>query len=310
MLQSPGQTSAIQVADQMQYSVHLFRAAKINSEIKYVANSIVQEAPRYAYPPVTSIHEWQDNVLRQLDQWVEQIPSNIASPASSNHMELICRLRYHGLCMLLLRPSPAISKPTSNALMRCYNSARDSIRVLDELYRRNLLLHSWFTFHGLVLGTLTLLYCVKAEPNVARSVSIDSIMSDISNALSILSATGEHWSGAKKCRDILDDLGKSTIQFLQGSNSTRRHDDLGPGAGTRSSQRSQPAGNSTGRGDSDLSLGLSLSDDFEMNLPSFYSDFLTGQTIDGSFTDAESINVDIMIRDLFQDFIPTTYPFG
>lgn len=305
MLQGTAQTGSVQTTSQIQYSVHLFRAAKINSEIKYVANSVVQEAPRYAYPPVTSILEWQNNVLQQLDQWAEQIPNSLDTPGSSNFMELICRLRYHGLCMLLLRPSPAIPKPTPDALIRCYNSARDSIRVLDDLYRHNLLLHSWFTFHGLVLGALTLLYCVKAEPNVAAGLSIDSIMSDLNTALSILSATGEHWSSAKKCRDILDELAKSTVQTLQ----ARRRDDS-PRAGTRSSQRTQQMNSSTGRRENDASLEFSLTEDLETALPSFYSDFLSGQSLESSFPDAESINVDIMIRDLFQDFIPTTCPFG
>ncbi|KAJ3492636.1 hypothetical protein NLG97_g5256 [Lecanicillium saksenae] len=178
------------------YSVHLFRAAQINSEIKYVANSIVQEAPRYAYPPQTDIHGWQQNVLEQLDNWRANIPARAEQP--DEFMQLVCQLRYHGLCLLLLRPSPAILKPTTYALVRCHKSAIESIKLLNHMYRHNLLIHNWITLHGLVLSVLTLLYCIKAEPEVAKVTQPDELMATTGSALSILSASGEHWTAAKK----------------------------------------------------------------------------------------------------------------
>lgn len=225
-------------------------------------------------------------------------------------MDRICHLRYHGLSMLLLRPSPAIPKPSEDALIRCYKSAKESIRIIDELYRENVLLHSWLTFHGLVLSTLTLLYCLKAEPSVARNASVTGTMSEMSTALSILSATGEHWSGAKNCRCILDDLGRSTIKWLQESNVPRQREEFGIRISTRSSQRTQTYGQSTSQTASDPSPESVLPDEMGMSLSGSYSDFLSGQPFEDYFGDSESVNVDIMIRDLFQDFIPTSNPFG
>ena len=60
----------------MSLSIHLFKLAKLNSEIKYVANSIVREAPPYAYPPITDIYAWQRGMLEQLDHWVSTIPQS------------------------------------------------------------------------------------------------------------------------------------------------------------------------------------------------------------------------------------------
>ncbi|TQW04333.1 C6 transcription factor [Cordyceps javanica] len=114
-----------------------------------------------------------------------------------------------------IKPSPAIPKPTVAALVRCHKSATESIKILDQMYRKNFLIHNWISLHGLVLSVLTLLYCVKAEPEVARAMQTDVLTETISSALGILSATGEHWAAAKKCRDILEDLAKSTIQWLR-----------------------------------------------------------------------------------------------
>lgn len=271
------------------YSVHLFRAAKINSEIKYVANSIVQEAPRYAYPPQTDIHGWQQSVLQQLDDWQAAIP--LPNDQPNNFMQLVCQLRYHGLCLLLLRPSPAIPKPSTTALVLCHKSATESIRILDQMYRQNLLIHNWISLHGIVLSVLTLLYSVKAEPEVARAMPPDVLVTTISSALSILSATGEHWAAAKKCRDILEDLAKATVQWLQGQCSANHR----PCARSRSVRsQAQPAQEAVSDGSS---MNMPFLDAAEMD--SIFPPF------EGLFSDGESANIDVMMQSLFQDFIPT-----
>ncbi|EEU39783.1 uncharacterized protein NECHADRAFT_93076 [Fusarium vanettenii 77-13-4] len=176
---------------EMDFAMHLFKAAKLNSEIKYVANSIVRDSPSYAYPPVVDINGWQTSMLRQLDEWASQIPVSPNEP-SEFYLRTTCQLRYHGLRMLLLRPNPAIPKPSSEGLIQCHQSACESIKLFDSLYKKNLLVHSWVTFHALVLSTITLLYCIKVVPEIARDTEIDVLMGDLSISLSVLSATGEH----------------------------------------------------------------------------------------------------------------------
>ncbi|KAJ6786332.1 hypothetical protein PWT90_04722 [Aphanocladium album] len=271
------------------YSVHLFRATQINSEIKYVANSIVQEAPRYAYPPQTDIRGWQHSVLQQLDEWHTNIPTGTDKP--NEFMQLVCQLRYHGLCLLLLRPSPAIPKPSTDALVRCHKSATESIKVLDQMYRQNFLIHNWISLHGLVLSVLTLLYCVKAEPEVAKESQPELLMATISSALSILSATGEHWAAAKKCRDILEDLTKSTVQWLQ---SQPRHEQPHQNRVRASRAQAQP----TNAGSHEVSNNMDVSFLDTDNMGSLLQPF------DGLLSDGDSVNVDLMMQNLFQDFIP------
>ncbi|OAQ96245.1 hypothetical protein LLEC1_03758 [Akanthomyces lecanii] len=275
------------------YSIHLFRATKINSEIKYVANSIVQEAPRYAYPPQTDIHGWQKNMLQQLDEWRADIPSD--SQHENEFMQLVCQLRYHGLCLLLLRPSPAIPKPTANALIRCHKSATESIQILDQMYRKNLLIHNWITLHGLVLAVLTLLYSVRSAPEVARVTQVDVLMGTMSSALGILSATGEHWAAAKRCRDILEDAAKSTVQWLQSQSAAANHHQPAHGRSRSSRAHVQSANADTSRGDEEM--GVALFDPAEMD--SMFPPF------DELFGGGEAVNIDVMMQSLFQDFIPT-----
>lgn len=273
-------------SDAMQYSVHLFQAVNLNSEIKYVANSVVRDnTPQHAYPLFTSIVDWQSSVLEKIENWASNIPSTIP------RLQLICQIRYHNLRMLLLRSSPGIPKPSVTALVNCHSSALETIKLFDKMYRNNWLVHNWFAFHGLVLATLTMLYCIKAEPSIAQDTTSETLLRDMGTSLSILSAMGEHWTGVKRCRDILDDLGRSTIQWMQrtegiGQTQTRtrrRETQIAAAAPVASPFTAGHLGDET------------LFD------PSGYMepfDFTNG---------SDSVNMDNIMQSLFQDFIPT-YP--
>lgn len=285
----------------MQFAMHLFRAAKLNSEIKYVANSINRSAPSYAYPPVRDMATWQSDMLRQLDDWASQIPAANSDDPSDQYLASTCRLRHHGLRMLLLRPSPAIPKPSASALDLCHRSACESLRLFDRLYSANLLVHSWVTFHSLVLSTMTMLFCIKASADVARRTDVDDLMGLLSVALSVLSATGEHWSGAKRSRDILDRLGRATIRWLRGLSSSNGEYRQGsfnlqtpivPGAALPLTV--------------DSAVGLT-GDGVTGFVQNPFEDLMGNDSFAGYFEASESVNVDTIVRDLFQDLIPM-YP--
>ena len=306
----------------MVYSIHLLRLAKLNSEIKYVANSIVRDAPSYAYPAVIDIHEWQSSMLQKLDQWAAQIPGG--EHTSAFYLRLTCQLRYHGLRMVLLRPSPAIPKPSSEALEKCHSSARETIRIFDKLYRRNLLVHSWMSFHGLVLATLTMFYCIKTVPKIEQETDLGALMGDLSTSSSILSATGEHWSGAKRCRDILDDLGRSMIQGMFAG--TRRQplaSEARPRRGRSSTinERTSAVASDSNRsfatfpdlGAFSQAPAIDQSTDrdlFEVPIDLF-DDFLASGSFANYFDSSASKNMDSIVQNLFDEFgttNPDLYP--
>jgi hypothetical protein len=88
------------------------------------------------------------------------------------------------------------------------------------------------TFQGLVLSTVTMVYCVRAVPAIARTVELEALMGDFGATLSILSTTGEYWPGAKRSRDVLHDLSRTIVRWIQNS---RAISDAVEGAGTTTS---------------------------------------------------------------------------
>ncbi|KAI6784696.1 Positive regulator of purine utilization [Emericellopsis cladophorae] len=225
---SGGELSGQTTSSTTAFSLHLFRLTKLNSEIKYVAMSIRRDPPYYAFPHAADLQEWQRNTFRKLNQWLADLP-----PQNSNnlHIHTICQIQGQSLKMVLLRPSPAIPDPSKDALCQCHEAAATNLRLFGNLYMDNLLVHGWETFYHLVLSCITRIYCIKVVPELASEMDPPTLLADMGDCLGILSATGEHWPGAKRCRDILHDLVRSLVQWLSDVNRT---------AGTRAPDTAEP----------------------------------------------------------------------
>ncbi|KAF9739172.1 hypothetical protein PMIN06_002285 [Paraphaeosphaeria minitans] len=290
----------------MALSIHLFKLAKINSEIKYIANSIVREAPSYAYPPVSDINTWHRGMLAQLDEWASTIPQIHPRHA---YVRTLCELRYYSIRILLLRPSPAIPRPSAESLTECYGLAWRAIHVYDKLYRQDQLVHDWMVLHGIIFSTITALYCIRAVPDLARKTELDELMTNLSLSLSLVSVTGEYWSGAKRSRQILDDMGRSTIRWMKYLKMNNSDDPRINGPPSEPAQV-PPYPNITESAAIDATLGgnyqgftstntfvdtssstLSLEDGFWADPPQ-------------QFTFGDITNVDDIMHSLFDDFIP------
>lgn len=194
----------------MTYSIHLFKLARMNSEIKYVMHSICRDSPAYAYPPVADIHQWQRDMIDRLKSWLLEIP-NASGMAS---ISKICETKYHEMMILLLRPSPGIPEPSDELFAQCFQHAVDMIRGFGELYRQEALLYSRLVVHSIFLGTLIMLHCLWKLPRIAALAQIDDVVSDTSISLNILSSIGEYWTEAKRARDCIHEISGATVQRL------------------------------------------------------------------------------------------------
>lgn len=167
-------------------AIHLFKLARLNSEIKYVANSISHETPAYTYPRIPNIFDWQRDVLRRLHEWNAEIPQ---FHGNQIHLTKCSQIKYHEMIMLLLRPSPVVQQPSSESLRLCHESSVAAIRLLDELYRRDLLTYVWTAVHSVFLATLTMLYCIWTVPHIARDTKLEVLITDLKSASNVLAAT-------------------------------------------------------------------------------------------------------------------------
>lgn len=246
-------------------------------------------------------------MLEQLDQWASSIPQ---TRHNYSYIRTTCELRYYSIRILLLRPSPAIPRPSTESLIECYDLSWRAVHLYDQLYRQDMLVHDWVSLHGIIFCTITALYCIRAVPEMARTTELDELMNNLSVSLSLVSVTGERWSGAKRSRQILDDIGRSTIKWMKSLKSSTdlnlgyhaENPDRAPLPPTINISTSIPmmsalstnnisGTNSTNAYPSTTPLGMSLEDRFWADPPQQF-DF-------GDIT-----NVDNIMRNLFDDFIP------
>ena len=295
----------------MAISIHLFKLAKLNSEIKYVANSVVRDVPTYAYPAIRDVSAWQSGMMQQLDDWLASVPQ-IQPP--NDYITLICQLRCFSVKMLLLRPSPAIPSPAGAVLTACHAVARQSLRLYEQLYKSDLMLYDWITLHGVVYSTITALYCTRAVREIAQRVNPEDLMEYMSISLSILSATGEHWSDAKRARDILEDVGKSTIRLLRQSREASAQGQAMDLAESNVRSLSVSVGGDTqvnglmGGAENDCTMsGLAQHTDLFSDMQLDFGSFSELQQHQELFGD--TVNIDDMMRNLFDDFIPSGQSF-
>lgn len=189
----------------MAYAVHFFKLASINSEMKYVLHSVNRETPSYAYPAVRDILQWQDSMRTQLDEWYASIPTH------SDYGQLSCKTQYHTMKMLLCLPTPGIPQPRPESLRHCYESSINAIKLFRELYARDMLVYDWSTCHAVILHAFCLIYCVTTIAQLRAETSAETLLISIRAASDVLSATGVYWAGAKRSRDLLNDLASRTV---------------------------------------------------------------------------------------------------
>ncbi|PTB34880.1 hypothetical protein M441DRAFT_85028 [Trichoderma asperellum CBS 433.97] len=309
---------------QMSSAIHLFKLAQLNSEIKYVLHSISHEVPPYAYPNIPDVLQWQKGIITRLQAWVTQIPQFTGERIYMTHL---CEIKYHGIMMLLLRPSPAIPKPSVLSLKSCYESAVASIRLYNQLYKRDLLVYSWVTVHSVFLSTITMLHCIWTVPEVSAQIKLEILMADLKAGSNVLSATGEHWSEAKRSRDILDELSGTTIRWIIESRARNSEigtrsgictKDVGSSNGNSSVSKAQPATLSMQQNDNSTlwndgegqHISFNQSQSLDMNFdgqsfePGFYNSLFGSSTLTDQIDFTSPAAVNAIMHGVFTDFQP------
>ncbi|TVY29184.1 Positive regulator of purine utilization [Lachnellula hyalina] len=295
----------------MSCAIHLFKLAQINSEIKYICHSISHKPPPYSYPNIPDFSDWQKDIDARLHSWKQQIPQFTGERI---YMTRLCERKYHKIMMLLHGPSPAIPKPSLESSKACYQSAVAEIRLYSQLYKQDLLVYSWVTVHSIFLSTLTMLHCIWTVSAITVSTQIDDMVAILKAGSNVLSATGEHWSEAKRSRDVLDGLSVPTIRWLldhkakstqNGANTQGNHQ--GPTQSSEKVAHITPTGNLEG-----LSSILSFAQSTDLNFDGEYWGSALYGSINGdlSFTEEVDFNDPATLNAIMQGMLTTDVHIG
>ncbi|KAH7303447.1 fungal-specific transcription factor domain-containing protein [Stachybotrys elegans] len=311
----PPSTSNTPLSMSFSFAIHLCALTKLNSEIKYIANSVAPASLGYAYPSNINLIDWQREMSEKLDQWIHELPPQDDKNA---YLHSICEMSCQSLKMVLLRPSPAIPHPSRECLQQCHAAADRCLRLIGDMYRSNLLVYSWETLHILIGSVITKLYIIKMVPDVARDMDPVMLVASLGEYLSILSAVGEHWPSGKRCRDFLHDMGQEVISGLK-TQSARGDETVAHHQTEASLPRMTPRRQGVGALENwnGLISNNMPSPSAQPQIPAGLDDPMVlepqqdGFDVLGAFpwtttmaTGLETDDMDAFIRSLFDDFIP------
>lgn len=177
----------------------------------YTLHSTSPNAPEQTYPRIPDIGAWQNDLYKRLLAIRQDFPS---FSTESKYLLVLCEIRYHEIVMLLFRPTPRIRAPSKDSLIHCYQSAEAIIRLWKELYNSDRMSYSWTSIYSICLSAIIILYCVWMVRELTNSTEIDSLTQTMVAASNLLSAAGEHWVDARRCRNSLNNLTTATVRWL------------------------------------------------------------------------------------------------
>lgn len=192
------------------YSVLRFQWATILSRIKYQLYRFQEPVVR---PALTAVLNQLSN---DIETWLENGTQIIEGFPAGYQTRLRTKLKidYHFIRCLLYQPSQACMTPDDAALLLCFESATERIRLYDSLYDQNNLYVSWPTTHGIFLAGATLVYCIWMSSEVRRKVTILALTKDFRLCSNLLTLGGEWWPLAQRGRRSFDRLADSTLESL------------------------------------------------------------------------------------------------
>ena len=157
-----------------------------------------------------------------------------------------------------------------------------------------------------------MLYCIWVLPGVAKDTRLDILVADLKAGSNVLSATAEHWTEAKRSRDVLDELSSATIRWIMDSQGrparldyslrdlpTQRFSNDQGDASAQSLPYLTPA-SSTVIAQDFLSPPLASSMDDYLSPDLFASLFGGDNTMDSSL----NLNINSIMQNVFNDFHP------
>ncbi|KAM0471008.1 hypothetical protein ACHAPX_009577 [Trichoderma viride] len=195
----------------MSSAIHLFKYARLSSEIKVVIFCTDRSYPPYVTPAITDMSAWRTDAINRIRKWRQEIPKHPEGDRMA-YLNDLCEIRYHELMMLILRPNPVFQQPTKAAMGECFSSAIACSKLYAKLHNENQLRYGWLTVHSLFLCIMTIFYCVWTPDSIADQVNFDCLTQSLKAASDVLSATGEYWPEAKRSRDVLDRIFTATMR--------------------------------------------------------------------------------------------------
>ncbi|KAK9372352.1 fungal-specific transcription factor domain-containing protein [Lipomyces chichibuensis] len=142
-----------------------------------------------------------EELHRSLDNWKSNLPRITIAPERTR---MRVEIEYHEHLMLLYRPSPLFSVPSTSAAAICANSASTAIELYAALYSSLTNPPTFIACRGVFTAALTLLWAhFSCKEYGLQLLSARTIRTSLETAERCLTAGSRSWAFAERCAEVL-----------------------------------------------------------------------------------------------------------
>ena len=189
--------------------IHLIKLRKINSDIYRTFHSISNNS--YIGGPDLDI--LRADIYAQLNDWLITAPRYPSSSSMFQAPEWF-QNAYHLAVIALHRPSFAQPQPSIEALQVCADSSISLISCYGSLYAKNKVSYSFVALSGIFMAAVTMLYSLRASPQVRKDLTRQVIETNINSSLSLIRGISNGREVAERAARVVQGLGSAVLSLF------------------------------------------------------------------------------------------------
>ncbi|KAK5094940.1 hypothetical protein LTS08_008336 [Lithohypha guttulata] len=188
---------------------HLINLRKINSEIYRTFHSISNSS---LLGPA-DLDVVRQDLYSQLNDWLITAPRYPMSSSMFQSPEWF-QTAYHLAVIALNRPSFAQPQPSIESLQLCADSSISLISCYGSLYAKNKVSYSFVALSAIFMATVTMLYSLRASPQVRKDLTRQVIETNINSSLSLLRGISSGREVAERAARVIQVLGNAVLSLF------------------------------------------------------------------------------------------------
>jgi len=191
--------------------IHLIKLRKINAEIYRTFHSVTTNS----LTAVDLEHVRQD-LYSQLNEWLITAPRYSFTVSMFQSPEWF-QNAYHLAVISLHRPSYVQATPSVEALQLCADSSISMISCYGSLYAKNKVSYSFVALSAIFMSAVTMLYSLRASPQVRKDLTRQVIESNINTCLMLLRGISNGREVAERAAHVIQGLGNAVLSLFDGA---------------------------------------------------------------------------------------------
>ncbi|KAF7558067.1 hypothetical protein G7046_g5870 [Stylonectria norvegica] len=201
--------TSLPVAKRLQI-IHWLKLQRLQSEIVSRLYIIRDDKSH----PKCDLSTWTVEMTQQLAAWNDEALT-LSEPTGPN-MDW-WRYWYQNALLILHRPSPTNSKPSSQTLLTCYEAAKSLIHLSFIRVNRGLTDFTWLELHYQVMSGITLLFLVWNKPEARATACKEWITfkSCLAQWEFVLTRLTDRWDRIARSKEVLVRLADATVESLE-----------------------------------------------------------------------------------------------